>query len=668
MRLKVAGLLMLMFCCSSGFSQLCTTLGQTPQTALPVCGEQTFQQSTVPFCGNYPIPVPGCGNDYGDANPFWYKFSCFKSGTLSFLITPDRYNEDYDWQIFDVTGHDVSDVYTNAQLFVSGNWSGTVGETGAAHWGNGNVQCGSQASETVPTFNAMAGLIEGHQYLLMVSHFTRAPNGYTLTFNGGTATITDTLQPALKNATINCDATAISVKLNKKLKCSSLATDGSDFRINNDTAAVLSAQGIGCSTGFDLDSLMLNLNKPLQPGKYTLFVQQGRDTNTMLDYCDKRVPVQDSVVFEVFSQQPVIFDSIAPPGCAPGVIQLIFRKGIRCNSIAADGSDFTINSTIPVTVTGAAGSCVNGLSKVINIQLSRPLQEAGTFQVNITKGVDGNTIIDECGNETIVSSRSFITSDTVSASFDHKILYGCKTDTIICFNKGGNGITNWSWTFTGGHISQAQNATVAYNSFGAKQIMLRVTNGTCSDSSIATVNLDNELKAAFNISLPIVCPQDKVTFTDASSGRITSWSWDFNNGLASTLQSPQLAFPPVAQDQDQNVRLVVRNDHNCFDTAYQWVKVLSNCYISVPSAFTPNGDSRNDYLYVLNAYKAADLHFKIFNRYGQLVFATTDPAKKWDGTVNGSPQPSGTYVWTLNYTHLDTGKSSFLKGAFTLLR
>ncbi len=114
--------------------------------------------------------------------------------------------------------------------------------------------------------------------------------------------------------------------------------------------------------------------------------------------------------------------------------------------------------------------------------------------------------------------------------------------------------------------------------------------------------------------------------------------------------------------------LVVQNDINCFDTAQVKIKVLYNCYIAVPTAFTHNGDGLNDYLYPLNAYKADNLEFKIFNRYGQMVFETKNWMHKWNGKINGTPQASGVYVWFLRYTEHDTGKAIFLKGTSVLIR
>jgi hypothetical protein len=66
--------------------------------------------------------VPGCqaGNsDYGDKNPFWYRFSCYQAGTLGLLITPANLGDDYDWQLYDITGvTDLNRVYTDASIFV----------------------------------------------------------------------------------------------------------------------------------------------------------------------------------------------------------------------------------------------------------------------------------------------------------------------------------------------------------------------------------------------------------------------------------------------------------------------------------------------------------------------------------------------------------------------
>src|SRR4051794_7008811 len=194
----------------------CSVHGQTPSTAFPVCGTKDFIQENVPLCSNHSVPG-GCGTN--DTNPFWYKFTCFESGTLGFVITPKIYAEDYDWELFDYTGHSPDEVYTNGTLTVIANWAGTYGKTGTSSTGVNYWQCGSDPRDNKPTFAAMPNIKQGHTYLLLISHFTSSQSGYSLSFNGGTASITDTIPPKLVSAAADCEGSTVTVLLNKKMNC-----------------------------------------------------------------------------------------------------------------------------------------------------------------------------------------------------------------------------------------------------------------------------------------------------------------------------------------------------------------------------------------------------------------------------------------------------------------
>jgi gliding motility-associated-like protein len=67
--------------------------------------------------------------------------------------------------------------------------------------------------------------------------------------------------------------------------------------------------------------------------------------------------------------------------------------------------------------------------------------------------------------------------------------------------------------------------------------------------------------------------------------------------------------------------------------------------IIVPTAFSPNGDGLNDHLQVLLIDMKSLSYFKIFNKWGQQIFETSDANNSWDGTMNGQPQDIGNYVW-----------------------
>ena len=670
MRVKLVILLpaFLLFALCAGAQNACTTLGQNPATAFPVCGTSVFSQTTVPNCGGKRIPGPCATTDsLTDTNPFWYKFTCFSPGTLGFLIKPVDLGDDYDWQLFDITAHDPNDVYTDKTLFVSCNWSGNTGLTGASSAGRSLNNC---AGTSYPTFSSMPTLKLNHDYLLLVSHFTKfkpGQAGYELSFGGGTASITDTIPPALKSLSSSCDATKIYIKLNKKMKCSSLALDGSDFAISPAVVKINSATAF-CN-GFDMDSVELNLNGRLPVGNYTISVKNGTDGNTLLDNCGRNIPVANSLPLNILPLAPTPMDSMVPVKCAPQSLQLIFRKNILCNSVASDGSDFMVNGPSPVSVVSTTTNCVNTVTKSIILNLSSPIVNGGTYRIILKTGNDGNTIVDECSEQTTVGSAlSFNVKDTVSADFSYQIAAGCKQDTVLFMHDGKHQVNRWLWQLDYNGTSNLQNPVTYFNSFGTKQIILSVSNGFCSDTVTKNIILDNELKAAFETNNTL-CPEDTAVFKNTSIGNIVSYDWNFQNGNFSTDENPSpQKYPVLLDEKNYAVTLVVKSNLGCYDTAVNNIRVLKSCYIAVPNAFTPNGDGLNDFLYPLNAFKADNLEFKVYNRLGQLVFHSNDWTQKWDGTVKGDPQDAGIYVWTLNYILRDTGKHIFMKGSTVLIR
>lgn len=541
-------------------AQTCTTLGQTPATAFPVCSLDTFVQTTVPICTNANITVPGCIGTatYNDKNPYWYRFTCYTAGTLGFLIAPNNLGDDYDWQLFDITNHDPGDVYTDTSLFVVANWAGTYGLTGASNAGNSRVQCASDPTQNISTFSYMPTLIVGHTYLLMVSHYTNTQSGYKLSFGGGTASITDPKLPTFLSASAICGGDKIYFKTSKRIKCSSIASNGTDFNIAPNNIGIDSAWGYGCDVGFDTDSIIIYLNHYLTPGNYTLSQKVGTDGNTLLDNCNSGILVGDNTSFNINAQQ------------------------------------------------------------------------------------------------------------LLKAGFTYNIVYGCKEDVLYAY-LGGRNISNFIWYVDGVPYTQ-NNLVITYKNFGDKSIKLVANNSVCSDSLTVNFNLPVPvIKAAFSAP-DFACPNDTIVFKDESLGKILSWNWDFGNGIQSNVQNPPAQmYNAVATAKEIPVRLAVK-DAACADTTYRLIKIIPNCYIAVPSAFTPNNDGLNDFLYPLNAFKAVNLTFRVFNRYGQIIFESHDRNGKWDGTFKGIQQAAGTYVWTLEYTEYDTGKKITQKGTTVLIR
>jgi PKD repeat protein len=106
---------------------------------------------------------------------------------------------------------------------------------------------------------------------------------------------------------------------------------------------------------------------------------------------------------------------------------------------------------------------------------------------------------------------------------------------------------------------------------------------------------------------------------------------------------------------------------NCFSTDSITIKVFKTAPdIFVPNAFTP-GRTQNDLFRPIPVGIARIDYFRVYNRWGQLVFSSVDPSRGWDGTIAGRKQDAGAYVWVVQGRDF-TGKLIFKKGTMVLIR
>jgi gliding motility-associated-like protein len=113
------------------------------------------------------------------------------------------------------------------------------------------------------------------------------------------------------------------------------------------------------------------------------------------------------------------------------------------------------------------------------------------------------------------------------------------------------------------------------------------------------------------------------------------------------------------------VQLVVTNPLGCSDSAYKKIEVIGD-QLFFPTAFTPNGDGLND-LFLPGGMETKQYQLKLFNSWGQLIFATNNPLIGWDGTFDGQPAITGVYIYQCDVVTL-SGKSYGYNGTVTLIR
>ncbi|HSU48987.1 MAG TPA: gliding motility-associated C-terminal domain-containing protein [Segetibacter sp.] len=152
----------------------------------------------------------------------------------------------------------------------------------------------------------------------------------------------------------------------------------------------------------------------------------------------------------------------------------------------------------------------------------------------------------------------------------------------------------------------------------------------------------------------------------SASGGV-NYLWSPGTGLSAT----NVANPIGLYNETFNqitYKVVVFNEANCRDSAFVTVKIFNTApTVFVPTAFTPNGDGKNDVLKpVVVGMKQFD-RFSVYNRWGQQIFTTQTSGKGWDGSINSTPQPAGTYVWWVSAIDYK-GAPYFKKGTVTLIK
>jgi hypothetical protein len=278
-------------------------------------------------------------------------------------------------------------------------------------------------------------------------------------------------------------------------------------------------------------------------------------------------------------------------------------------------------------------------------------------------------LVDECGQETPNQQLNFTTADTVNADFTYTQRLGCQRDTLRFQHNGANQVNAWSWSINGQTLGNQPQYTHVFPATSQNTVQLYVSNGTCTDTSRQNIVLNNEVKASFDMP-SIICPEDALVVANTSIGTVSSWRWQYDVLYSTTVKDPApFQFPTIGREAYYTVKLVAYNAAlGCSDSTRRTLTVLDHCLIAVPTGFTPNNDGLNDRFGPHNALKADNYQFRVFNRWGQLVFQSRNWQEKWDGRINGLIQNNGVYVWMLTYTNRDTGQPVSMKGTVTLIR
>ena len=358
-------------------------------------------------------------------------------------------------------------------------------------------------------------------------------------------------------------------------------------------------------------------------------------------------------------------------------------------------------------ITGMDGCVSDTMKKIINIG-AKPVADFSLFDTctNKTLGVvdkstsafgaisawtwmlDGITSTDQ---QPVFSNLSLSAHQMKLAV---KSVYGCRSDTIAksflvwptpvvdiqasngCVNEpidfsgqqldNTSTIAKWNWKYADGAASSQQNSNHAFATGGNKSIHLTATSdkGCTSRDTSYQIHVDEiRVDAGRDTSV-----QQNIPFRLSGS-----WTGDVI-GTPTLTWSPPIGLSTINDlnahatlQSDQIYFLKAVTDAGCFFQDNVRINVFKTPGILVPSAFTPNHDGLNDVLRPrYNGINRLD-YFAIYNRWGELVFKTSDREKGWDGNFNGRSQDTQTFVWIVSAEGFD-GKKYQLRGTTTLIK
>jgi gliding motility-associated-like protein len=244
---------------------------------------------------------------------------------------------------------------------------------------------------------------------------------------------------------------------------------------------------------------------------------------------------------------------------------------------------------------------------------------------------------------------------------------GCAPYTASFTNLSQAGI-DFIWQFDNGTVfSTDENPSFTFPNPGSYRVrLIAIDLNTCNmrdTSGYFTINVVPKPKA-FATWSPIP-PQENVpvSFKNQSSLGATKYEWNFGDGESSTL------FEPVHEYNETgtyDAELIAFNQLGCTDTFRMLVSVIVLPLLDVPNAFTP-GQFGDNGIVKVRGFGITKLTWRIYNRWGQLVFESNNKSIGWDGKVKGKLQPVDVYTYTLEAEFSD-GKKARKTGDITLLR
>ncbi|MFN8712368.1 MAG: PKD domain-containing protein [Bacteroidota bacterium] len=384
-----------------------------------------------------------------------------------------------------------------------------------------------------------------------------------------------------------------------------------------------------------------------------------------------------------YAWTPNVSTSAAASGLAAGNYVVIVADSAGCTSTVT----LTVTQPVQLTTTAAAnpGAVCQGQSVTLSgspfggtpgyTGVWTPGNLTGLQQTIIPTATTTYTLtVTDLNGCTATAQTTVTVNQQPAPQFTATPTQGCAPLCVNFTDQTGTGSWIWNWNFGDGNTgSGSATPTNCYNLPGSYDVQLIVTDATtgCTDTVLYTnfVNVFANPVAAFGSSPDNATMVNPTIFFTDSSTAAASWNWSFGNLLnsSSAIQNQSFTYPGAGCYE---VTLTVTSIDGCTSITSDSVCIGLEATLFVPNAFTPDGDGDNDiFLPVGIGIETAEFEFYIFDRWGNLIFTSDNPAFGWDGRANGGSDIAqiDTYVWRIIYRDV-TGSKQDKHGIVTLIK
>lgn len=266
-----------------------------------------------------------------------------------------------------------------------------------------------------------------------------------------------------------------------------------------------------------------------------------------------------------------------------------------------------------------------------------------------------------------------VREDTITVNVLHKPVPNAGKDTAICnisyaILRGSasnlSGTVNYAWSPATNMQFLALPVTRVYPAGNDTTYTYTLT---VTDNYGCKFSVTDQVNVRVQPPVPAYAGNDTIAVKAVphqlfgSGGDVYLWSPSF------PLNNPFAQNPLASLENDQKFVLKVTDFAGCIGYDTVFIKVYFGPTYYIPNAFSPNGDGLNDIFRAIPVGIANTEWFRIFNRYGEMVFQTNQWLKGWDGTYKGKKQAMGAYIWIIKGTDRN-GKSLEMKGTVMLVQ